>query len=209
MRRQEFLGVAVASFLAMATSGCDNSVNRPNPLPIPNDLPVSVSWKYGETVLTDGTTEVKVPRQSPFFVTGELQPKQGESLSRYPMGYIVPADFSIPPIPDPKNINKPFVDKPDDLHIYLFLALSSSGRDRTQEKPVGSGFVNQLVPVDGKKLIFSGGIMSPNEPGTYVLRLFGSFKPEKDCSSRKDRTSVGDPRLMREITLIVEDSKIP
>ena len=209
MRRKEFLGIVAASCLSIATSGCDNPVNRPTAWPVQVDLPVSVNWKIKETTLVDSTTEVRVPPRTPVYLSGELLPNPGVSLSRHPMGFIAGGDLSIPVIPHPKNINQPYTDKPDDLHISLWLSIAGSGRDPSQQKEVGHGFVNQLVAVDRKKLTFSGGIMSPLSPGTYSLKLFGSFKPEKECSTNRERTSVGTPKFMREITLIVEQPTDP
>ncbi len=207
MRRRCFLGgmMLATSFLM---EGCDHSVNRPQELPLASDLPVAAVFKTMNGVpLQSGNDLLTVAPRTVIHLTGEIQANADVRLARFPQGFIVSTDLDVPPVPRPANWTDKYVDQPDDLHMIMLLSMSFSGGDRTQEQPIGDGYVNKLVDMGHKKAVFSGGILSPENPGEYVLRVWGSFKPEKECSSSKDRGAMGTPKLLKEFTLKVEETR--
>ena len=200
--------VALMAGIPLVTWGCDNSINRPAVTLISQDLPVTVKWTVNSETPKDATTVFTVSPESPILVTGELLAKSGISFARCPKGFILAGGFDIPPLPMPKNYEKPYNDKPDDLHVFMLLFFFYvRGQNASKEEPIEEGGpFNQIATFDQKELRFSGGILAPKQPGRYALRMYASFKQEKECKSQMDRISpeMSSIKVLAESTIQVE-----
>ena len=179
---------ALMAGIPLAVWGCHKPIEVPFSTKIAQDLPVTVKWTVNSEPVNDATTVFKGSPGSAILVTGELLAKTGTSFARCPKGTFIAGGFDMPPLAMPKNSEKPYHDKPDDLHVFIMLYLAYVRGEGSEEEAVeNAGVFNQVATFDQKELRFSGGMLTPNKPGRYALRLCASFKLEKECKSDKDR----------------------
>lgn len=194
--RRRVLGALLVG-IPLAVWGCHKPIEVPFSTKISQDLPMTVKWTVNGETVNDATTVFKGLSGSPILVTGELLAKTGTSFSRCPKGTFIAGGFEMPPLAMPKNSEKPYHDKPDDLHVFMVLYLAYVPGEGSEEEPVDEcGVFNQVATFDQKELRFSGGMLPPKKPGRYALRLCASFKQEKECKSDKDRQRIPEMSSM-------------
>lgn len=190
--------IALMAGIPLAVWGCHKPIEVPFSTKIAQDLPVTVKWTVNGETVNDATTVFKGSPGAAILVTGELLAKTGTSFARYPRGTFIAGGFEMPPLAMPKNSEKPYHDKPDDLHLFIISYLAYVPGEGSEEEPVDAcGAFNQIATFDQKTLRFSGGMLTPNKPGRYALRLCASFKPEKECKSDKDRQRIPEMSSMK------------
>ena len=198
---------ALMAGIPLAVWGCHKPVEVPFSTKIAEDLPVTVKWTVNSEPLNDATSVLKAPPESAILMTGELLAKAGTSFARCPKGTIMSTGFDMPPLAMPKNSEKPYHDKPDDLHVCIMSYFAYVRGEGREEEPVDEcGMFNQIATFDQKELRFSGGMLTPKKPGRYVFRLCATFKPEKDCKSDKDRMQpvMSEMKILAQSTIQLE-----
>lgn len=199
--------IALIGGIPLAVWGCHKPIEVPFSTMISQDLPVSVKWTVNSETVNDTTSVFKASPGSAILVTGELLAKTGTSFARCPKGTYFSGDFDMPPLAMPKNSEKPYHDKPDDLHVFLMLYLAYIRSEGREEEPVDElGVFNQIATFDQKELRFSGGMVTPKKPGRYAIRLCASFKREKECKSDKERMrpQMSEMKVLAESTIQLE-----
>ena len=195
--RRRVLGALLAG-IPLTVWGCHKPIEVPFSTKIAQDLPVTVNWTVNGETVNAATTVFKGSPGAAILVTGELLAKTGTSFARYPRGTFLTPAFEIPPLAMPKNSEKPYHDKPNDLHLFIISYLAYIPGEGREEEPVDElGPFNHIATYDQKELRFAGGMSTPKKPGRYALRLCASFKPEKECKSDKDRHRLPDMSSMK------------
>ena len=196
--RRRVLSTLLAG-IPLAVWGCHKPpIELPFSTEILQDLPVTVKWTVNGETVNDAKAVFTASAESPILFTGELLAKTGTSFARCPKGTFIAGGFEMPPLAMPKNSEKPYHDKPDDLHVFIISYLAYLPGEGSEEEPVeAAGAFNQIATFDQKTLRFSGGMLTPNKPGRYAVRLCASFKLEKECKSDKDRQGIPEMSSMK------------